>query len=246
MKNQTFIFVHNQNIILDYKNRQKFKILENLKYVFLGNKEIDLIEDFEDVIICRNLEHNIEEYPNLTSFSGWYALWKNNLYEGDYLNLFEYDINLSEDFSSVLKNNLDLNPNIIGYLPFSPFDYLFVKAKDLSQNLLDSIKNVYNKDFESFLETLPTDTICSITSNHTFSSEMFNKYMLWMEPMINDIKTSYYSGHNMERSISTFYLLNGIDKILILPNILFHFQLDSHGTQGFGPMKFENNYSKLL
>jgi hypothetical protein len=246
MKTQTYIFVHDQNIILDYKKNEKFKNLENLKYIFLGKRDVDLIENFNDVIICRNLKYNIEDYPNLTSFSGWYAIWKNKLYDKGYLNLFEYDINLSENFLEVYENSLKLEPNIIGYLPFSPFDNLFVKVKNLSQELLNSIKEIYNQDFEVFLENLPETITCSITSNHTFYSEMFEKYMEWMELMIDNIKQSYYSGHQMERSISIFYLLNNIEKVILLPNILFHFQLDSHGTQGFGQNKFISNYNNLF
>jgi hypothetical protein len=90
MKTQTFIFIHDQNIILDFEKNNKFKELENLTYIFLGNRDIDKIKDMSNVIVCRNLPINIEEYPYLTSFSGWYAIWKNKLYDADYLNLFEY------------------------------------------------------------------------------------------------------------------------------------------------------------
>jgi hypothetical protein len=94
MESQTFIFVHEQNIILDFKNHNKFSNLNNVKYVFLGKNDTDKIESLNDVIICRNLPNNIEDYPNLTSFSCWYALWKNNMYNSNYINLFEYDVNL--------------------------------------------------------------------------------------------------------------------------------------------------------
>jgi hypothetical protein len=70
--------------------------------------------------------------------------------------------------------------------------------------------------------------------------------MEWIEPMIDDIKKSNLSGHLMERSISVFYLLNKIKNVKILPNILEHFQFDSHKTQGISEQKIINNYQKLL
>ena len=106
MSTQTFIFVHDQQIILDYLRVDKFKQLDNLIYVFVGNGDISKIEGKYNVIICRNLPINIEEFPKLTSFTGWYAIWKNKLYNEDFINLFEYDINLSSNFNEVINDNL--------------------------------------------------------------------------------------------------------------------------------------------
>jgi len=71
---ETFIFVHDENIILDYINAKKFSNIKNLKYVFVGNNDVDKIKNLNNVIICKNLPHNLENYPKLTSFTGWYAL----------------------------------------------------------------------------------------------------------------------------------------------------------------------------
>jgi hypothetical protein len=78
------------------------------------------------------------------------------------------------------------------------------------------------------------------------NKKTFENYMEWIEPMIDDIKTSVYSGHQMERSISLFYILNNIGNISVVPNILYHFQFDSHETQGIDKTKFIDNYKKLL
>lgn len=246
MKTQSFIFCHNQNIIIDFKNNNKFKNLKNVKYIFLGNRDTNLIENFGDVIICRNLKYNIEEYPNLTSFSGWYAIWKNKLYSPGYLNLFEYDVNLLEDFTEMTEQAISKNCNIIGYIPFSPFDFNYLKNENWSKQLLESILKNYKVDVIEFVSNLDENYVCSMTSNHTFSSNIFEEYMLWMEPMVDDIKENYYSGHQMERSISLFYMINKIDNIHIIPDILYHFQFDSHKTQGIDQNKFVSNYNNLF
>lgn len=245
MSTQTFIFVHNQEIILDYIKVKKFTQLENVKYVFVGNGEISKIENLSNVIICKNLPNNIEQYPKLTSFTGWYSIWKNKLYDSDFINLFEYDVNLSENFNSII-NTIPLGTEIVGYIPFNPHDFNFIGHSPWSEELIKSIKFHYNINTFDEIKKLPTNTVCSMTSNHTFSKQSFEEYMVWIEPMIDDIKKTQLSGHQVERSISLFYLLNKKKNVKILPNILHHYQFDSHKTQGIGEQKFLNNYNKLL
>ena len=114
---ETFIFVHDENIILDYINANKFSKIKNLKYVFVGNNEIEKIKNLDNVIICRDLPYNLENYPKLTSFTGWYALWKNNLIKSNFINLFEYDVNLNDDIEDHINFNFSLGHNVIGYVP---------------------------------------------------------------------------------------------------------------------------------
>jgi len=243
-KIHTFIFAHDQKIILDYLNNKKFNSLGDVTYVFVGSKDSSQVEKNNNVIICNKLKYNIENYPKLTSFTGWYALWKNNLYQQyDYLNLFEYDVNLSDNFASSLHTNLDCD--VIGYIPFSVHAMNFFKQPKWTKELIDSVSKNYNINSSDFINSLPKEKMCSVTSNHTFNIKSFEEYMKWIEPMIDDIKISELSGHQVERSISLFYLLKNLNYKL-LPNILHHFQLDSHMTQGTNGNKFIQHYNKLL
>jgi len=242
---ETFIFVHDENIIIDYINAEKFTSLTNVKYVFVGNKESEKIKNLENVIICNELEHNLEDYPKMTSFTGWYALWKNNLIKSDRINLFEYDVNLVDSIKSNIEFNFDLGYKIIGYIPLSVFDHNFISQKQWISHLQSSIQKYYNINLVDFVNTLPQDKIITVTSNHSFTINFFNEYMEWIEPMIDDIKSSNFSGHEVERSISIFYLLKNINYVF-LPNLLHHFQFDSHETQGIGRNKFKTQYKDLL
>ena len=49
----TFIFVHKQEIILDYKRIKKFDSLPNVKYVLVGQNDFNKVENKEDVIVCQ-------------------------------------------------------------------------------------------------------------------------------------------------------------------------------------------------
>ena len=173
----TFIFVHDQSIILDFIKYQKFKQLDNVKYVFVGGKDTSMIESNPDVIICNKLPFNLEQYPKLTSYTGWYAIWKNGLYDSsDYLNLLEYDVNLTDNFDKIVKESL--NFDVIGYIPFN-------------------VHKNYNINVHEFIHTLPFNKECSVTSNHTFSKKSFEDYMKWVDPLIDDIKHSELSGHQV-------------------------------------------------
>lgn len=242
-KIKTFIFVHDQNIVKDFIKVNKFDNLKDLTYVFVGNNDSSDIENLPNVIVCNKLPHNIEQYPKLTSYTGWYAIFKNNLYEDcDFLNLFEYDINLSDDFSDVLENNLE--NEILGYIQLNVRNVAFLHHR-YAGALIESIKKNYEIDVVNFIKSIPENTFFSVTSNHTFSKKMFEKYMEWVEPLISDIKELNMAGHQVERSIGLFYLLNNLDYKL-LNGVLKHFQFDSHKTQNMPQDKFKNHYNELL
>jgi hypothetical protein len=247
MKIQTFIFVHDQNIILDYINVGKFKDLPNLKFVFVGNKSVDKVRNLDNVIICRELPINIEKYPKFTSLTGWYALWKNNLIDADYINLFEYDLIVSNEFTISLNDAIKNKPDFIGYIPrpISMFDYIsnFMWVKDI----MPSIKKHYDINIFDLIDNIKSKNpseVWSCTSNSTFSISTFEEYMGWFDKLIDDLKNSDTCGHAHERSISFFYFIHN-KNVVMIPDIITHFQLDSHKTQGHF-VDFENSMKTLL
>ncbi len=110
---ETFIFVHDQDIVLEFESSNKLSNLYKYKYVFLGNRPIDKIGYLSNLIIARNYEDNIEQYPLFTSYTGWYCLWKNNLINTKYINLFEYD--------TILNKNIDQFVELDSLLFFQPY-----------------------------------------------------------------------------------------------------------------------------
>jgi hypothetical protein len=246
MNIQTFIFVHNQDIILDFIEHKKFYNFSNLTYIFLGGGDVSKITKLSNVVIARNCKYNIEEYPKLTSYTGWYCVWKNNLVNSEYINLFEYDINVSEELETKIIDTYDNNQiDILGYIPINVHSSSFLKSPQWSDKLIESVDKVYNVNILDFVNKMEKDTICSVTSNHTFRKNIFEDYMNWTEKIINYIKVSPLAGHQIERSISAYYLLN-TKNYTILNDVLHHYQFDSHKTQNISQDKFKNNYEKLL
>jgi hypothetical protein len=230
MRIQSFIFCHDQNLILEFISNGKFNHLPNLKFVFLGTElPVDQIENLENVVICRNLPINIEIYPKFTSFTGWYALWKNNLIDADYINLFEYDVDLSEHFLQTLNSTLENKPDFIGYRPLQVSMYFIDNVTWIGENIIPAINKHYNIDVHELVEDwrINGDGHWSSGSNSTFFVGSFYEYMSWFDILIDEIKHTWNSGHAFERSISFFNFIK-VKKILYLPGILHHYQKESH------------------
>lgn len=244
---KTFIFVHDQQLIKKFEEVGKFKNFKNYNYVFLGKGHINEIENNKNVIISRNLDDNLEDYPKLTSFTGWYILWKHKLIDTEYVNLFEYDINFTPDFlpriSKIVYDRLDM----IGYIPFMSSHQMFIKHKPFIDTLFKTIKKTYHIDAQKLLNELINSQrmqYWSSTSNTTFRKSVFVQYMNWMIPMIEELKLDPNAGHLHERSISIFSVLRN-KKIVITNGFLKHFQMDSHKTQGHF-VDEQNTINKLL
>jgi hypothetical protein len=244
----TFIFAHNQDIILNFKKINKFSELPNLKYVLVGQNSYNLVENIDDVIIAQKFENNIEEYPKFTSFTGWYLLWKNNLINTDYVNLFEYDINIKPNINSLFTKIQKSNFDFVGYLPMRLQEPCYLIDKVWTESMILSIQKNYlvnmNDFFKNHISKNPNGHWSS-TSNSTFSFESFNNYMSWFEKIFEDLKTFEYPGHAHERSISFFYFLNNL-KVAIFPNFIEHFQLNSHNTSPLDSNRFDKLFNKLV
>jgi hypothetical protein len=244
---ETFIFVHDQNLILQFEENNKFSNLKNYKYVFLGKREIDKIENNHNVIIARNYEDNLEDYPLFTSYTGWYILWKYNLISKKHVNLFEYDVVLNDYLEQIQSKIYYENYDMIGYVPFPTSNFHFIDNKDWVENIFPAIKKIHKTDIERTLRMMMSknpNLLWSSTSNTTFRNDIFDEFMKWFEPVGNEIKETKTCGHAHERAISFFYMTKN-KKMGLTQGLLQHLQMDSHKTQGH-EVNYEDNINKLM
>jgi hypothetical protein len=233
----SFMFCHDQEIILKYIDSDKFKNIKNLTYVFVSNNECDKIENLDNVIIAKNYDINLEDYPNFTAFTGWYLLWKNNLIKTKYVNLIEYDIEIVDEYNVYVENLLIKEPKIVSYVPFSMLNYHFINNGDWVNTIFSGIKEKYKIDLKEKINNIILRTpnknqlIWGSTSNVIFHNEIFNHYMKWFEPLVEFMKDDKNAGHGFERSITFFSIMKNVP-LMYLPNVLKHIQMDSHKTQG--------------
>jgi hypothetical protein len=220
MKAQTFIFVHDQYIVLDYLAAGKFNELPDVKYVFLGMRPSDQIGHLVDmgkVIIARDLPDNIEHYPNLVAWTGWYAIARNGLITADIVNLFEYDVNL------------------LGWKqPMASVGYFWHPYADNTWWNYNGIKTELRK-----LEISVTNDPLPMTSNYTLFAERINTFVKAL--MESDLDPEHpQAGHIVERYCSAYFQFK-----VTAAGGLTHLYADSHGTQGRGD-RYQDIKSKLL
>jgi hypothetical protein len=220
MKAQTFIFVHDQHIVLDYIEAGKFDQLPDVQYVFLGQRPVDLLDQFvgeKKVIVARNLPDNIEHYPNLVAWTGWYLIARNGLITADLVNLFEYDVNL------------------LGWKqPMASAGYFWHPYADATWWNYNGIKSELRR-----LEVSVSSDPLPMTSNYTlFADKIY--------PFINTLMASEFdfehdqAGHIVERYCSAYFQFK-----VTAAGGLTHLYADSHGTQGRGD-RYQDIKSKLL
>lgn len=246
-KVSTFIFVHEQEIILDFINKKRFFELENLTYVFLGNRPINKIENLNNVIVSRKLPFNIEQYPKFTSFTGWYSLIKNNLIKSEIVNLFEYDINYVSGITKKIDGYISEGYDFIGYFPMLVTDPVYIQISKYSDILIQSILKNTNVDLISKINNLyklNSSLLWSSSSNSTWKVDELIKYVEWFEKFIEDIKDNEFCGHMHERSISFYYFIKNL-KVLNTQGLMTHFQLNSHGTSPLPKDRFKLLYKNL-
>jgi hypothetical protein len=220
MKAQTFIFVHDQYIVLDYLAAGKFNELPDVKYVFLGQRPSDQIGHLVDmgkVIIARDLPDNIEHYPNLVAWTGWYAIARNGLITADIVNLFEYDVNL------------------LGWKqPMASAGYFWHPYADSTWWNYNGIKTELRK-----LEISVTNDPLPMTSNYTLFAERISTFVKAL--MESDLDPEHpQAGHIVERYCSAYFQFK-----VTAAGGLTHLYADSHGTQGRGD-RYQDIKYKLL
>jgi hypothetical protein len=220
MKAQTFIFVHDQYIVLDYLAAGKFDQLPDVQYVFLGQRPVDLLDQFvgeKKVIVARNLPNNIEHYPNLVAWTGWYSIARNGLITADIVNLFEYDVNL------------------LGWKqPMASAGYFWHPYADSTWWNYNGIKTELRK-----LEISVTNDPLPMTSNYTLFAERINTFVKSL--MESDLDPEHsQAGHIVERYCSAYFQFK-----VTAAGGLTHLYADSHGTQGRGD-RYQDIKYKLL
>lgn len=244
---ETFIFVHDQEIILDFLNKKRFSNINNLKYVLVGKNPYDKVDELNNVVVAQKYTDNLEDYPNLTSFTGWYILWKNNLVTSDYVNLFEYDINYVSDFPRKNTELIQRDHDFIGYFPMPLVDPVYIQIRQYTDELIKQIKIKTKIDVEKIVNDLWQNNFFatwSSSSNSTWRTESWKLYMEWFTQFVDDIKTNKYCGHMHERSLSFFYFINNLN-VLDTNNLMTHLQLNTHGTSPLPKFRFDQLYNTL-
>lgn len=245
MKIQTFVVVHDQDIILQSLKYKKYEQIDNLNFLFVGSKDVSKIQDRSDVIISKNLEYNVEKYKDFGPFSAWYSIFKNHLYDHDtdYIITLEYDCLLNDLFYEQLKNFLkyDKECKIIGFIPYAVSNPLFLGQNQFTTGLISGLEEKYSLKVSDILYNIDPQKNIALNSNTVFGVKVFEAFMNWVMPLFEYVMELPLCGHFIERSLPVFYLIKNIDFEIML-NAVQNLALDSTGNQPIQKEKFFKLY----
>jgi len=240
---EVLITVHKQNIVLAFEKEKKFLHIKKYRYIFVGQGDVSEIKNIKNLIVARSYKDNIEDYKYFADYTGWYALVKNDVLTSSYIASLQYDTSIADDFENETVAYIKQYPgHVIGYIPSSMSDGYFLYP-ECSEPLRQSILNVYGLDIYPLIKKYvseSTDFRWQTSLCVAMPSEILRQFVLWFEPLFEEMKNFTGAGHAVERAIKIFCIIHRIPSVY-LEGIAQHFQLNSHGTQ-----KFQIDHEKYL
>lgn len=245
-----FIIGHTEEAL----SNTSFLSLPHVNYVLVGNNHQSKNTNY---IVSKFLKNNIEENNNLCSYTAWHSIAKNSLNTNDYISLLEYDINIHENFHNYTYDKIlgTSSLNFVIAYSYTIFNhYVFYKSTPWLEIFLSKVYNINIDDFVK--ENKARYNIWPTTTNLTMPKCVFDNFIEWFDPFISLSKNHPLSAYVHERAFFVYCVLHNI-KIIYLPNILTHHQLQSHhindiyggflkqkGTNIFAPHMVEE-YDKI-
>jgi hypothetical protein len=227
---RTLIFIHDQDVLSSYLEKDIFNELGDVVFVFLGDGDVSRVRGNPRVIIARDLDHNLEHLPKLTSFTGWWAVQRNGFVTTDAVNLFEYDVAVTDPNAIRRIENAISTADVVGFVPYNAKREHYVKKPFVCRGLLRGIMDVYGVDFKRYVRSHERFFV-SVTSNHSMKATTLDAYIAWVAPLLPYFEESPNAGDEIERSISAFYLLTNTP-YTILDDCIEHYRLGSRRKQG--------------
>ena len=224
---ETFVIIHDQDALLRLESEGTFSNLSSFKFVFVGSRPTDLVYDREDVIVARLLPDNIEQHANLLSFTGWYAVARNDLAVARHVALLEYDVKVTAELERVTLAGLLDAHSIVGYVPVRLTNPMYLHSTPW---FMEAMSSTYGIDVPALLrEHLQGGgaDLWTATTNHAMRREDLAAFVDWFMPLAQVFWHDPLGGVH-ERAVPVFCLTRGIaDRYS--PGVLHHLQVESHG-----------------
>lgn len=225
---ETFVIVHDQDLLLACEEEGRFAGLPHYQYLFVGPREVSRLAARSNVIIARELPDNIESYPNLLSFTGWYAVARNGLARTPWVTLLEFDVRLARDFSVSTLEQLRASDGVVGYVPFSFSHPMYLYATPW---LIPALRQAHGLDLPGLIrDHLDAGGVdqWAATTNASLPASALAKFVDWFLPVSRVFQRDAIGAHVHERALPAFCIATGLPH-LVLPGVLEHGQARSHG-----------------
>jgi len=221
-----FIVCHDQTIIDNLISKDIKLILPNARFLLVGNQDSS---HTADIIVCRQLDSNLEKYPYLCSFTAWYTLAKNNISKKESLCLLEYDVDLSDQFytyhENIITNHIN-NQTTIAYSHTLTDHYVFYKSTPW---LEIALKYTYDISLKHFVHEIKNQhPVWPTSTNMCMTKQTLERFVEWFLPMTFLFREDPLGSYVHERAFFIFCILNNIQIKYVKNSILSHNQQTSH------------------
>jgi hypothetical protein len=231
-----FLITHDLNLI----NNFHIQYTPEIQTLLVGNNHTI---NSKQHIVCKYLSDNIEHFPKLCSYTAWYAVSKNKLYNSSTVSLLEHDIIVNDNFHKYNLNTKQHN-TIIGYTKTITDHYVFYKSTPW---LEISLKKTYGIDLYNFINTYKNyHPYWPTTTNITMPSHILDQFIEWFHPMTIHFRIDNLGPYVHERAFFIFCVLNKIDIVHAPDGFLYHKQLQSHGMNDFYGQFLNSHKTKIL
>lgn len=153
---------------------------EEVDVLFVG---MESVQPGPRIIICRDLEDNIEHEPKLLTFTAWYAIIKNNLYkEYSYICIFEYDASTGAEFiPEIVKRCKEGEFDVISFFTSTPFNAFNPFLQDVNLDIMNYIRGILGIDYDY-------SRSWNHSSNHCIRREVLQDFVEWYSEQYPYIK----------------------------------------------------------
>ena len=174
------------SLIIVFVCHDNASILKVLSYgypiIFVGNKPIaDEYASNKNIYILRDFEYNIENEQKLLTFTAWYGIIKNNLFNNyNYICILEYDVSFDNNFINNLNTLCKINKHdVISFF----YDNGKMLLTDINKLVLQNFLNIKNIkiNINNLIKWAPT-------SNHCIRRQILSDFVDFYYPDCLEIK----------------------------------------------------------
>ena len=193
---------------------------EKITYLFVGewanDQPLKYNKRNENIVVCCKLPDNIEQHKSLLTFTAWYAIIKNNLFDfNDFVGIFEYDCLFKNNVQD-LESKCEIN-SLIGFSPRPTNENLYLPA----------ISNFLELLAPKELQNAKSCSVWNASTNCIISVSFLDLFVRWYMTFIPEILTYKNHPHFHERAVNICAANMNLD-YKFFPQYIKHFESRSH------------------
>ena len=224
MSVQTFVTVHDQDLVLESEASGQFAALTNVVYLFVGPRPVDRIPAGVEMIVARDYTPNHEDLPQFYDFTGWSVLTRHNLIDADHMICLQYDMAVTDpQIENRCTQLLDQAPGMVAFTAGHKGPNWMLHIPGFEQAFRQGLA-AKSIDFDQLPDFGPFPS----TQGTAWRRDTLTEYMEWFDPLFTVFAPEVFAGHLAERTVKVFSTLTYPEQYLT--GVISHAAADCHGT----------------